>query len=110
MYQLNNLKFILSDATLLIDQIIPPKSLNKIFINNPDPWPKEKHEKNRILNSEFLKSLYKSLKRKGLLYITTDSIKYRNSIEKEVSILNFKKNNKLSNFDTKLPATRFQKF
>ena len=110
MYQLNNLKFILSDATLLIDQIIPPKSLNKIFVNNPDPWPKEKHEKNRILNSEFLKSLYKSLKRKGLLYITTDSIKYRNSIEKEVSILNFKKNNKLSNFDTKLPATRFQKF
>ena len=47
--KLDNLKFILCDASLLIKEIIPKRSLNKVFINNPDPWPKDRHEKNRLM-------------------------------------------------------------
>ena len=50
--KLDNVKFILCDASLLIREIIPRRSLNKVFINNPDPWPKERHEKNRLINRE----------------------------------------------------------
>ena len=64
--KLNNLKFIFCDANLLIKEIIPKNSFNRVFINNPDPWPKNKHKKNRLIDSNFLINLYKTIKRKGL--------------------------------------------
>ena len=54
----HNLRYMLADASIMLNQIIPPNSINKIFINNPDPWPKEKHEKNRILNCMFFTVLH----------------------------------------------------
>ena len=73
---LSNLGFVISDATIFIDKALPDKSINKIFINNPDPWPKDKHHKNRLLNSDFIQLLHRKLKRKGNVYIKTDDINY----------------------------------
>tara|TARA_Y100001970_G_C14247977_1_gene869664 strand:- start:3738 stop:4334 length:597 start_codon:yes stop_codon:yes gene_type:complete len=105
----HNLRYMLADASIMLNQIIPPNSINKIFINNPDPWPKEKHEKNRILNSMFFTVLHKALKRRGFLYIKTDDRGYKSFIEKQISKSQFKKNNNLTRFDKSLPLTKFQK-
>ncbi len=106
--KLDNVKFILCDASLLIKEIIPRRSLNKVFINNPDPWPKERHEKNRLINSNFLANVYKAMKRKGLLYIKTDDRIYMKTIKRELSQTKFVINKKKSPFDKALPNTKFQ--
>ena len=82
---LSNLGFVISDATIFIDKALPDKSINKIFINNPDPWPKDKHHKNRLLNSDFIQLLHRKLKRKGNVYIKTDDINYFKYIKVNVN-------------------------
>ena len=106
--KLDNVKFILCDASLLIKEIIPPRSLNKVFINNPDPWPKDRHEKNRLIDSTFLANVHKAMKRKGLLYIKTDDTIYMKTIRRELSKTKFVINKKKSPFDKELPSTKFQ--
>jgi tRNA (guanine-N7-)-methyltransferase len=107
--KLKNLKFIFCDANLLIKEIIPKNSLNKVFINNPDPWPKDKHEKNRLINSNFLMNLHEIIKRRGFLYIKTDDKKYMKIIKKEITKTRFATSTKKSLFDKTLPNTKFQK-
>ena len=54
---------------------------NKIYILFPDPWPKMKHHKRRIINKWFLKKIIKILKKKGILYFSTDSLNYFENVK-----------------------------
>jgi len=105
---LSNLKFALCDATIFIEKILPPNSLNKVFINNPDPWPKEKHEKNKLIRPSFLKSLYSKMKRKSALYIKTDSTDYFKKIKEDIKKTKFSIDTTKNNFDSSLTLTKFQ--
>ena len=52
------------------------RSIDDIFIINPDPWEKKRHFKRRLINHDFISLLYKKLKINGSVSITTDSISY----------------------------------
>jgi len=105
---LSNLKFALCDATIFIEKILPSNSLNKVFINNPDPWPKEKHQKNKLIRASFLKALYSKMKRKGALYIKTDSKEYFEKIKEDIKKTKFSIDRTKNNFDSSLTLTKFQ--
>jgi tRNA (guanine-N7-)-methyltransferase len=105
---LSNLKFALCDATIFIEKILPSNSLNKVFINNPDPWPKEKHQKNKLIRASFLKALYSKMKRKGALYIKTDSREYFEKIKEDIKKTKFSIDRTKNNFDSSLTLTKFQ--
>ena len=49
---------------------------NQIWILHPDPWPKSKHEKRRLLNADFLNTLSKYLSNNGEIIIGTDHWEY----------------------------------
>ena len=55
-------------------------SIEKIFILYPDPWPKKKHFKRRLISEILLKKIHKILKKNGLIFISTDSVDYLNVI------------------------------
>ena len=55
-------------------------SIAKIFILYPDPWPKKKHFKRRLISEILLKKIHEILKKNGLIFISTDSIDYLNLI------------------------------
>ena len=57
-------------------EAIPYRSVDKIFIINPDPWIKKKHNKRRLISSEVIKLLINLIKTKNSIYITTDSELY----------------------------------
>lgn len=105
---LSNLKFALCDAAIFIEKILPSNSLNKVFINNPDPWPKEKHQKNKLIRASFLKALYSKMKRKGALYIKTDSREYFEKIKEDIKKTKFSIDRTKNNFDSSLTLTKFQ--
>ncbi len=82
---LDNLKISRQDARLLL-QNFPSKSLDEIFILFPDPWPKLKHFKRRLINTEFLdKVLAPKIKNGGKLTIATDHDSYKTWILSEIS-------------------------
>ncbi len=63
-------------------------NFKKIFILFPDPWPKKKHKKRRLINEEFVKNLDKITLKHSEILIATDDEDYSNQILKSFSKLN----------------------
>lgn len=71
-YNLTNLRIIQHDAKLAIEQMFTNKSLDGIHIFFPDPWPKLRHHKRRLIQPDFVALLCDRLKSNGYLHIATD--------------------------------------
>jgi tRNA (guanine-N7-)-methyltransferase len=69
---LTNVRVISADAVDVLHRCIPDRSLDKIQIFFPDPWPKKRHHKRRLIQPEFVALLTKKLKPQGLLHLATD--------------------------------------
>lgn len=69
---LNNLRFILGDAKHLID-VMPKHKFERIYINFPDPWPKARHEKRRLLYKSMLEIYQALLTKDGQIVFKTDN-------------------------------------
>lgn len=78
-HNLSNIKIINGDVRYFLEEVKQPM-FDEIVIICPDPWPKVKHHKRRMINDEFLKLIYPTIKAKGNLYISTDWKNYAESI------------------------------
>ena len=78
---LTNLKVIEDDAHVVLQHMIPDESLDGIHLYFPDPWPKKKHNKRRIVNEGFLSLIHPKIKRGGFIHIATDWVPYAESIQ-----------------------------
>ncbi len=72
---LTNLRVHQGDAREVVDRL-PDACLDRIFILFPDPWPKARHHKRRIVQTEFLAALHRVLKPGGRLRFATDWADY----------------------------------
>ena len=70
--ELENIKLIREDATYLLANHIPDNSLDGIHLLFPDPWPKNRQHKRRIVQSEFIEMVGRKLKQGGFIHIATD--------------------------------------
>ena len=70
--QLTNLRLIHHDAVEVIEQMIPADSLAGVHLYFPDPWPKKRHHKRRLLAQPFLGRLVQRIARGGYLHCATD--------------------------------------
>ena len=70
--QLTNIKMIREDATYLLANYIPDNSVDGIHLLFPDPWPKNRQHKRRIVQSEFVEMAGNKLKPNGFIHIATD--------------------------------------
>lgn len=66
-----NVRVVMGDAIALLPRL-PPECLNALYILNPDPWPKARHIKRRIVRQETLDAFARVLIPGGLLIMTTD--------------------------------------
>ena len=82
--ELTNIRLITGDIRLLIDKI-DESVFDEVLIICPDPWPKLKHHKRRMINSEFLDSIYKVLNPDGHLFMSTDWENYAESINESIN-------------------------
>ena len=76
---INNVKIFSDDIRLLLDQS-PKKIFDSVIIICPDPWPKEKHHKRRLINESFLKMIHDFMKDDSNVYISTDWENYAECI------------------------------
>lgn len=80
-----NLFVACAEALLFIRHYVAPKSVEAIHVNFPDPWPKRRHEKNRLVSREFLESLSEILKPGAFAHFVTDDFPYLEWMLKELS-------------------------
>ena len=80
---LKNVRILTDDARLLL-QALPKSSLERAFILFPDPWPKERHHKRRIVNQDTLKMLARVLKPGCELRVATDHVDYATWILEQI--------------------------
>lgn len=70
--QLPNLHFLRSEARLFLSQWPAERPFSRVFILFPDPWPKARHHKHRILQPEFLSALAGRCQPRAALHFRTD--------------------------------------
>lgn len=80
-----NLRLSKYDAIEVLDQQIPLESLFRINLYFPDPWPKKRHHKRRIVQHEFLELIADRLQEGGTLNIATDWANYAEHIDEVAS-------------------------
>lgn len=71
-----NLKFLHMNADIAAEELFRENVFSLVYINFPDPWPKDRHRKHRIVNPEFLEALSKIMKKDGKLEIASDDKDY----------------------------------
>jgi len=69
---LSNIRIIEYDAAIAVKKMIPPASLEAVHIFFPDPWPKKRHRKRRLIQRPFTGVLADCLTPGGYLYMVTD--------------------------------------
>jgi tRNA (guanine-N7-)-methyltransferase len=78
---LTNLKVIEEDVHVVLQHMIANESLDGIHLFFPDPWPKKKHNKRRIVNEGFLALIHPKIKKGGFIHIATDWVPYAVNIQ-----------------------------
>jgi tRNA (guanine-N7-)-methyltransferase len=83
---LTNLKVIEEDVHVVLQHMIADESLDGIHLFFPDPWPKKKHNKRRIVNEGFLTLIHPKIKKGGFIHIATDWVPYAVSIQEVFAV------------------------
>ncbi len=73
---LTNLRCLRIESAYLVEYLLPPGSVTAIHIYFPDPWPKRKHRKNRLVNQRFAEIAHQALAPRGVVYLRTDDADY----------------------------------
>lgn len=73
---LDNLKILRVEASYCVEYLLPPKSIRACHIYFPDPWPKKKHWKRRLIAPKFAKHLAEALEPGGQVFLRTDNEGY----------------------------------
>ena len=79
-YDLKNLRLLCNDAVDVFNKQIANESLDVINIFFPDPWPKKRHRKRRLISEDFIVLIKSKLRQNGLVHICTDWADYGRDI------------------------------
>jgi tRNA (guanine-N7-)-methyltransferase len=80
-----NARMFRADAGFFFAEFVPENSLSVVHIYFPDPWPKKRHHKRRLIQEPFIKLLHRSLIDGGRLQVVTDHFDYFEQIQAVVS-------------------------
>ena len=78
---ISNLRVIMHDAIEVLAERLPPGCLSRVNLYFPDPWPKKRHHKRRILQPTFLDLVADRLATGGGLHVATDWANYAEHID-----------------------------
>jgi tRNA (guanine-N7-)-methyltransferase len=83
--QLDNVRIVAHDVVDVIDHMLPASGFDVVNVFFPDPWPKKRHHKRRLISDSFMPRLETIMKPGALLHIATDWQPYAESIQEVLS-------------------------
>lgn len=102
---LKNLKIISGDAVEVLKFGIVDASISEINLLFPDPWPKKRHHKRRIINGDFIQLISKKLMPNGLVNISTDWENYAEQID---ALFSERQDFEKKGFSERVLSTKFE--
>lgn len=80
-----NVRLVHVEAGLFLRNFVPAGSLRQVHIYFPDPWPKKRHHKRRLIQESFLRELHGKLEAGGMVRLATDHEEYFHWMEDEAA-------------------------
>lgn len=74
--RLTNIRIVQHDAIEVLEKMLAPASLDRVHIFFPDPWPKKRHHKRRLIRPGFVRLLATRLKPGAMIHLATDWADY----------------------------------
>lgn len=81
---IHNMIALCGEAYTATRHYFPTESIHDIFINFPDPWPKNKHAKHRLIHREFVHEMWRILRSEGTVTVVTDDDHYSAQVIEEM--------------------------
>src|SRR5213596_394967 len=79
---LDNVRLLRVESSYAVRYLLPTESVERFYLLFPDPWPKRRHHRRRIVTPDFLGSIHAALEKNGVIYIATDHLDYFRKIRK----------------------------
>jgi len=77
-----NVRILNVESSYAVGYLLPEGSVETFYLMFPDPWPKRRHHRRRIVTKAFLESTHRALENSGVLQIATDQFDYFRHIER----------------------------
>jgi tRNA (guanine-N7-)-methyltransferase len=74
--RIGNVRVLRLETSYAIRYLLPEHSVEAFYLLFPDPWPKRRHQRRRVVSSDFLQSIHRALTPNGLLRMATDQRDY----------------------------------
>ena len=103
---LKNVRVLNVEISSAARYLLPPESVETFYLSFPDPWPKRRHHRRRVVTKDFLDSIARALVNRGSLRIATDQRDYFEQIERTAR--NHSGFAIVDLDDVDLPATKFE--
>jgi tRNA (guanine-N7-)-methyltransferase len=101
-----NVRLLQMESSYAVLYLLPPRSVETFYLLFPDPWPKRRHHRRRIVTPEFLNSVHLALDQNGVIYIATDHVDYFGKIE---DIARSTSGFAIAELDIELPPSGFER-
>jgi tRNA (guanine-N7-)-methyltransferase len=104
---LENVRILNVESSYAVGYLLPERSVETFYLLFPDPWPKRRHQRRRIVTPDFLDSINRALADDGVFRIATDQLDYFEKIravvrnQSDFAILDIE--------DADLPRTKFER-
>ena len=102
--KLANLLLVQTDAKYYLEHHVADQTVSRLQIYFPDPWPKKRHQKRRLLNQAFLELAQTKLKKNGFIHFATDMVDYAQAVQKLCQRLDFP----IKRVTTDRPKTKYE--
>ncbi len=79
---LTNARILRVEIAYAVTHLFPTRSIEVFHLMFPDPWPKRRHSRRRVVTEDFLASIHRALTPRGRLRIATDQTDYFREIER----------------------------
>ncbi|MEK9628682.1 MAG: tRNA (guanosine(46)-N7)-methyltransferase TrmB [Nitrospinota bacterium] len=111
--QLKNIRIVYGDIRNKIPYLFQEGELDTVYINFPDPWPKKRHIKRRLIKPEFILQLANKLSPEGRVCLATDSENYAHEmldyLNSETLLQNLDDNQGFLKERNNLPKSKYEK-
>lgn len=78
---LDNVRLLRVESSYAVRYLLPAESVETFYLLFPDPWPKRRHHRRRVVSTDFLGSIHAALQKNGSFYIATDDVDYFRKIK-----------------------------
>jgi tRNA (guanine-N7-)-methyltransferase len=110
--EIDNVRFACVESSCAVRFLLPEESVEAFYLLFPDPWPKRRHQRRRIVTPDFLDSIARALQPNGLLRLATDQLDYFQQMERLATThvaLAVVDSIAQPDFETDLPVTKFER-